>query len=184
MVELNLYPEIIPEVVTSLLSSDRSISDKTGAMLEQQLAEASSDQKAHSYMSNVVYLIRGKVAEVKDLGERLKARADDFDGINEEGLVVVGTLITAITQSGNISLMAVYSGVFAGGSKVAFKLAKGFYRDWWLKGKLQKGMSEALAQATEEATLIYNETYGANRNTNHVVETLQTKAKSFASTLL
>lgn len=184
MVELPLYPETIPDVVTALLSTDQDVSKKTEQMLEKSLADSAKDPKATSYMSNVVFLVRGKVAEVEDLGARLKARADDFDGINEDALVVVGTLITAITQSGNVPLMAVYSGVFAEGRKILFKAVKGLYRDWWLKGILEKGTNEALLRATREGTAIYNDIYKETRSSEHVVKTLQVKAKSFASTIL
>ena len=184
MVELPLYPETIPDVVTALISTDQASSKKTDQMLEKVLADSSNYAKAHSYMTNVVFVVRGKVAEINDLGGRLKARADDVDAINEEAIVVSGTLITALTQSGNIPLMAIYSGFFAALSKIGFKLAKAGYRDWWLKAKLEKGTNEALAEATREATKIFNDAYHENRSTEHVIKTLQVKAKSVANTFL
>jgi hypothetical protein len=179
MVDTPLHPSTVPDIVTSLLTTDKELASDAEKRINQYLADSSKSPKDHAYLANVIDIIYGKVAEIKDLRDKLKETVDDFSGINEEGALVVGTLLTAILKSGDIPSMAIYSGAMAAAIKLAFKGAKLWYKNG-KRAKLEEETNDALTHAAGEASKIFKDTYPESTVIEVHPESIRSKAMSYA----
>ncbi len=177
-----LDPSTVPDVIISLISSDKKLASDAENRLQHLLANAKSAQDS-AYFSNVLFVIHGKVAEVEALQTKMTDEVNDFESMNEEGALVVGTLATALTQMGNIALMTALAGTVAAAIKAGFSIFKLRYKNARRKD-LEKGTHEALKQATTECVKIYNEAYKPSEEMKVTgLESLSVKAAFHAKSI-
>jgi hypothetical protein len=174
-----LDPASVPDVIISLMSTDKKLAADADGRLQELLKNAKAPDVA--YFSNVLFVIKGKVAEIEALQAKMTDRVAAFESINEEGALVIGTLATALTQLGDIALMTALAGATAAGIKLVFSAAKFVYKNQ-RRNDLEAGTHESLTQATNECVGFYNAAYRpANAmNSDAVLPTLGTKANFLA----
>jgi len=184
MTLLTLDPATVPDVIITLLSADKKLASDAENRLQELLTNAKSQDSA--YFSNALFVIHGKVAEIEALQAKMTDEVNNFQAINEEGALVVGTLATALTQMGNIVLMTTLAGTVAAAIKAVFSLTKLRYKNARRKD-LETGTHEVLKQATTECVKIYNEAYKPGEEikvTTGLLEPLSKKAEFHAKSII
>jgi hypothetical protein len=184
MALLTLNPDTVPDVIISLLSADKKLASDAENRLQELFTKAKSQQES-AYLSNALFVIHGKVAEVEALQAKMTDEVNNFQSINEEGALVVGTLATALTQMGNIVLMTALAGTAAAAIKAVFSFIKLRYKNARRKD-LETGTHEVLEQATTECVKIYNEAYKPSEeiDVTGLLETLSKKAAFHAKSII
>jgi hypothetical protein len=175
----------VPDVIITLLSTDKQLASDAENRLQELLTNAKSPQDS-AYFSNALFIIHGKVAEVEALQAKMTDEVNNFQSINEEGALVIGTLATALTQLGNIALMTALAGTVAAAIKAVFSLTKLLYKNARRKD-LEMGTHEVLTRATTECVKIYNEAYKPREEIKvppGLAETLSKKALFLAKSII
>jgi hypothetical protein len=180
----NLDPATVPDVIITLISADKKLATDAENRLQNLFTNAKGQDLA--YFSNALFVIHGKVAEIEALQAKMTDEVKDFESINEEGALVVGTLATALTQMGNIALMAALAGTVAAAIKAVFSLTKLRYKNMRRKD-LETGTHEVLNRATTECVKIYNEAYKPSveiKVPDELLQTLRKKAAFLAKSII
>lgn len=184
MTLLTLNPATVQDVIITLFSADKKLASDAENRLQELLKNAKSQQDS-AYFSNALFVIHGKVAEIEALQTKMTDEVNNFQSINEEGALVIGTLATALTQMGNIVLMTALAGTVAAAIKVVFSFTKLHYKNARRKD-LETGTKEILKQATTECVNIYNEAYKPSEEINMIelLKPLDMKAAFFAKSMI
>jgi len=181
-----LNPVSVSHIVLSLVSENQELAKQTRQRIEELVNSYPPDTKDRRYLNNIITLIDGSVARVIELRDSLKQKVDDFDSINEEAALVMGTFLAAVSQIGNITNMAIWSGVIAGSIKMAFKITKWRYRVS-RKNELTLRVDGTLKKAIKDAEKIYNDVYTPTPEftiTNETMNQVSWAAASFSTTVI
>ncbi len=175
-----LDPLTVSHVIMSLVSENKQLADQTRQRIENLITSYPDGSRERQYLNNLITIIDGGVAQVIDVKDSLKQKVEDFNSINEEAALVIGTFLAALSQIGNIANMAILSGSIAGAIKIGFKIAKWLYKNAKRK-ELVNRVSNTLQEATQDATQIYNNLYQPVQGITVTKETL-TKLSATAVT--
>lgn len=166
-----LDPLTVSHVIMSLVSENKQLADQTRQRIENLITSYPDGSMERQYLNNLITIIDGGVAKVINVKDSLKQKVEDFNSINEEAALVIGTFLAAVSQIGNIANMAILSGSIAGAIKIGFKIAKWLYKNAKRK-ELVNRVSDTLQEATKDATQIYNNLYQPEQRITVPPETL------------
>ncbi|GEM_PF-2682294 len=156
-----INPNIVPDIIMALVSEDQKEKDDEHQRLEGLIASyPNTESLEFRYLNNIVHILHGTAARVAAFRKEFREKVESHDAINEDAVILLGTIITAISTSGwGIPVMAAISGGVMAGIKLIFKLEKGKYKDK-MRGELNNQINTIIIDATNRVIQIYNDTYG------------------------
>ena len=183
-----INPIIVPDIMMALVSEDQQEKDKEEQRLNEQIAKYPDvNSKEFRYLNNIIHVIYGAVARVNKFRKEFTKKVENHDSINEDAVILLGTVITAITTSPwGIPAMAASSGGAMAGIKLVFKWEKGYYKDK-MRGELNNQINILITETTNRVMEIYNDIYQPHQPmtmSDGMQKTLGSLAISFSTSVI